>query len=80
MRQYVFVKEEIAPVWFLYTVEELSYGRRVTWTRDVRKALIFSTEVAIETFEEMYLKGLPVRIVSTIIKNEFDLQNDFYTL
>ncbi len=48
--------------WFLYTVENCSFGKRIKWTQNPKTALIFSSEEAIEVFKEKVLQNVPVGI------------------
>ncbi len=48
--------------WFLYTVEQCSYGKRIEWTHDRKEALIFTSEEKVESFKERMLGNVLVTI------------------
>ncbi len=48
--------------WFLYTVEECSFGKRITWTKNYDFALIFTSEEKVEAFKERVLEKVSVSI------------------
>jgi hypothetical protein len=48
--------------WYLYTAEQCSFGKRLLWTSDLKSALIFSSEEAIESFKSNGLRNLNVNI------------------
>ena len=48
--------------WFLYSVEQCSYGKRIEWTMDFNSALIFTSEEFVETFKSQNLPNVPVDI------------------
>jgi len=48
--------------WYLYSVEQCSFGKRILWTRTLKSALIFSSEKAVETFKSKSLQNVSVDI------------------
>jgi len=48
--------------WYLYSVEDCSYGKRILWTRNFDNTIVFSSEEKVETFKEKVLKHVPVNI------------------
>jgi len=48
--------------WYLYTAEQCSFGKRLLWTSNLKSALIFSSEEAIELFKSKDLYNLNVNI------------------
>lgn len=48
--------------WFLYTVEQCSFGKRIVWTKDIKKALVFSSEKRAEIFKTKVLENVQVCI------------------
>ncbi len=64
--EYVISKKGM-DTWFLYTVEECSYGKRITWTKNYKLALIFTSEEKVESFKERVLHKVTVSINKFII-------------
>lgn len=48
--------------WYLYSVEQCSFGKRLLWTSNLKSALIFSSEEAIESFMSHDLPNLGVSV------------------
>jgi len=48
--------------WFLYTIEQRPFGKRIEWTSNPNSALIFSSEEAIQTFKTKNLENVAVDI------------------
>jgi len=48
--------------WFLYTVEECTFGKRITWTQNYKNSLIFTSEEKVENFKERVLEKISVNI------------------
>lgn len=46
--------------WFLYSVEECSFGKRIKWTRNLDDTIMFTNEAYAETFKEKVLSNVPV--------------------
>lgn len=46
--------------WFLYSVEDGSFGKRIKWTRNLDDTIIFTNEAYAETFIEKVLGNIPV--------------------
>jgi len=59
--QYVITKNGMER-WFLYTIEDCSYGKKASWTLNFENALRFSTEQKAEIFKTKYLGNANVNI------------------
>ncbi len=60
-QKYVIVKDGMTD-WFLYTVEQCSFGKRIEWTHNCKEALIFTSEEKVESFKERMLENVLVTI------------------
>ena len=56
--------------WYLYSVEQCSFGKRIEWTPEFKSALVFSSEKAVETFKHKNLSNVAVDI-HRFLKGEF---------
>lgn len=56
--------------WYLYSVEECSYGKRILWTQNFEKTIVFSSEEKVETFKEKVLQNANVNI-HRVLKGKF---------
>jgi len=52
---------------YLYSVEQCSFGKRLLRTTDVELALLFSSELAADTFKSKNLPNIPVNIQMFLI-------------
>jgi len=59
--------------WYLYSVEQCSFGKRMVWTLELTNALIFTSENAVETFKSKNLQNILVDI-HRILKSNFNFQ------
>lgn len=48
--------------WFLYTVEQCSFGKRIMWTKNHKNTIIFTSEEKVKSFKAQVLKNVPVCI------------------
>ena len=48
--------------WFLYSVEDCKFGKRMEWTKDIELALKFDTSDKVESFIELVVEDIPVNI------------------
>jgi len=48
--------------WYLYTVEQLSFCKRISWTKNIKDALLFTSEEKVESFKSKVLEKVPVSI------------------
>jgi len=58
------IKNAKNPNWYLYSVEQCSYGKRIEWTSNKKDALIFETELSINT----YIKKVIPNVVVIVFK------------
>lgn len=56
--------------WYLYSVEECSYGKRILWTKNFENTIVFSSEEKVETFKEKVLTHAAVN-VHRFLKGKF---------
>lgn len=47
---------------YLYSVEQCSFGKRLSWTTDVELALLFTSEPAADTFKTKNLPNVTVNV------------------
>lgn len=56
--------------WYLYSVEDCSFGKKILWTRKIENTILFSSEERVETFKEKVLNHVPVNI-HRVLKGKF---------
>lgn len=59
---YYIIAKHMMEHWYLYTVEQCSFGKKIVWTPELTSSLIFSTERAVETFKFKNLQNVAVDI------------------
>jgi len=56
--------------WYLYSVEDCSFGKKILWTQKFENTIVFSSEEKVETFKEKVLNHIPINI-HRVLKGKF---------
>lgn len=59
---FVITKSGMDSKWYLYTVEQVSFGKRISWTKNYNDALMFTSEEKVESFKSKMLGKIPITI------------------